>query len=671
MSCLPCCGKTVDPPVPPSGCFTDIDTIMSQNGLITDCHSGIKPEIGEILAVQMQANGFAGIRDPARPIVLGYALSRYSDVVQTPANFPQIYKSESYGGSSVQDSACNFIWWTKNRCLGKQDQYFPQANACGCMGTDPRHVSCSSYVQNDGWYGGNCSFLEGGGGSIGWEWPLNYTVDENPSQPQNLICGGENDECQDYMFGCENGGKCDDATNVCCRFHYKPANTQREYGENEVGTYISELWNYTQVRRRWSYNPEYPPATYDEAKSSMYVGESCPHNGTDLTSDSVEKGCGLTPYQERVSEHLNPDIWEILQFNDKKPIVILNRELELSDPELMDTGLQITGNIADSPISINVSSGAKDIAAGPDFLVALAKYQGIECTGQGAAQQCFQLAGYGSDVLISYPPQWMSGKGITKFRGLFAAYPSSDTPPYYNHLQQSEINPVVYTPDWSPPFKLSAGGERCIITRKNGATETADNNSPTATQETPYVKGTRVETILFDPAIDHKGSSTVPYSPASTGISYNWICQSGCQSCRYPWFGPFSETNFPMQCGIAGGEFDVCPYYQTQYISCNGTAVNVDTGIPLGGFTTCPLPIGGTGTFVESETSVWVNDAQNRYSLNLCDGVQSWKQISCGLHHNVAINQYGTTGGSNVFCWGASYANQCNFNPTAVGLAKK
>lgn len=82
---------------------------------------------------------------------------------------------------------------------------------------------------------------------------------------------------------------------------------------------MSECWLGMGIPyRAGSYSPKYPPATRDEYLKLRSKGVGCPQNeSVDLTQDVI-LGCGLTPYQERVSEHLNPDIWEILQFNDKR-----------------------------------------------------------------------------------------------------------------------------------------------------------------------------------------------------------------------------------------------------------------------------------------------------------------------------------------------------------------
>jgi len=712
---------------------------MSQNGLVTDCHAGIKPQVGEVLAVQMQANGYAGIRESARPIVFGYALSRYRNVVQSRSGEEPVYKSEPGDGSSVQDSPCNFIWWTKNRCLGNQDARFPGANTSGCIGIHPGFLECPSYIENDGgrWDGCNTPNARGGGLDIAWDFLYNYTEGNNPAEPQSMLCDPKNPDLGDWprqfkFPDCESPDTC------CSLIWVSNGNLAAESDENGVGSYISELWDYTSAKRKFTFNPIYPSATKDEIKSSFYKNSiGCPHNNTDLKLDSVIKGCGLTPYQERVSEHLNPDIWEILQFNDKKPVVVLHREIE-SDPEFQDTGLDIVGTIGGTQISLSVDSGAKDIAAGPDFLVALAVMKDYECVDSEeniiqssdateTFSYCYKKAGFGSDVLISFPDTWLQGKGITALSGLFRAWTDSDSFPYYNQKKikrglstgcsdyesgafpeftpraEGEMfgyeNRATMTPEWSPPVKLSAGGERCIITRKNGATVTSTGypvggwifepcvgwnpqweNSVAAsllgdrpTNGQFCSLGPHTETILFDRSKDHMGSATVPYSPVSAGISFNWVCPSQCASCKLAWIGPFSE---PISAGASGCPclLPNCSEYYQSYFSCNGIAIDTETSIPSGGFKQCSSVLGGrTGTFVENV--LWIKD-NGQYDIlstgtDLCKGVQSWKQISCGMHHNVAINNYGISGGSNVFCWGASYANQTDFNPTAINLAKK
>ena len=45
-----CCGGGI--------CSHAIDRIMSKNGLISDCHVGIQPSIGEVLGVSMQSSNF-------------------------------------------------------------------------------------------------------------------------------------------------------------------------------------------------------------------------------------------------------------------------------------------------------------------------------------------------------------------------------------------------------------------------------------------------------------------------------------------------------------------------------------------------------------------------------------------------------------------------------------
>ena len=104
--------------------------IMSKNGLISDCHVGIAPSIGEVLGVSMQASSFSY----QRLCQNGMRTTSGSD--RPTINWPYSLDVNEY---THDKKPCRWLWFTKNRCL-EYDPYFPGANAC----------CCSSYTESVG-----------------------------------------------------------------------------------------------------------------------------------------------------------------------------------------------------------------------------------------------------------------------------------------------------------------------------------------------------------------------------------------------------------------------------------------------------------------------------------------------------------------------------------------
>lgn len=184
---------------------------MSINGLISDCHVGIRPVIGEVLGASMQssdyffeftcASGFKTTTGTKRPTINApYSLDVNDD---TDDKHP-----------------CRWLWWTKNRCL-EYNPYFPGANACCCSG-----------------------YLE--------------SIDLQPD-----LSAGITQNCQAATGGACGGGVWSDSSFQAC---YDPVNPATHL----VGKFDKEIVS-PAFAASWDFNTNYPTATYTETYQASNV----------------------------------------------------------------------------------------------------------------------------------------------------------------------------------------------------------------------------------------------------------------------------------------------------------------------------------------------------------------------------------------------------------------
>lgn len=149
---------------------------MSKNGLISDCHVGIQPSIGEVLGVSMQSSNFYFEFD------CGAAFKTTTGTKRPTINWPY---SLDVNVNTHDQKPCRWLWFTKNRCL-EYDPYFPGANAC----------CCSSYTESVGLFpsanfGTNqlCKEPDRGGACTGGEWVDDGDPCMNPANPATHLVG--------------------------------------------------------------------------------------------------------------------------------------------------------------------------------------------------------------------------------------------------------------------------------------------------------------------------------------------------------------------------------------------------------------------------------------------------------------------------------------------------
>ena len=149
---------------------------MSKNGLISDCHVGIQPSIGEVLGVSMQSSSFYFEFD------CGAAFKTTTGTKRPTINWPY---SLDVNVNTHDQKPCRWLWFTKNRCL-EYDPYFPGANAC----------CCSSYTESVGLFpslsfGSTqlCDEPDRGGACTGGAWVDNWTACMDPTNPATHLVG--------------------------------------------------------------------------------------------------------------------------------------------------------------------------------------------------------------------------------------------------------------------------------------------------------------------------------------------------------------------------------------------------------------------------------------------------------------------------------------------------
>lgn len=149
---------------------------MSKNGLISDCHVGIQPSIGEVLGVSMQASAWSFRTECQNGM-------RYTDGSDRPTiNWPY---SLDVNVNTHDQKPCRWLWFTKNRCL-EYDPYFPGANAC----------CCSAYLDNVALFPNansgtvqRCAIPDSGGACADDAWVDNWTACMDPSIPAGQLVG--------------------------------------------------------------------------------------------------------------------------------------------------------------------------------------------------------------------------------------------------------------------------------------------------------------------------------------------------------------------------------------------------------------------------------------------------------------------------------------------------
>jgi len=256
-----CCCATPEP--------SDVEgRIMSKFGLITECNVGIKPVANDVLACVMQAGSWSQLT-----ICPPYGQAGTSAESRDPIVVPYtLSSSEALSGPDHRPA--HHIWWTKNRCL-EYDLYYPGANACCCSGGEETYS-------------------------------LFFAPEPLPFGDTLQRCGEE-----------DAGGACPDGTFAA------DANACYVVGIQDpqplVGCF-EQLFESNGSSRLfwWSYNPYYPVATVQEQyEAHGTAGQVC------NTYRQNRSNQGLSTYQVRTAKYRQPDIWEILNFNDGRGIAVM------------------------------------------------------------------------------------------------------------------------------------------------------------------------------------------------------------------------------------------------------------------------------------------------------------------------------------------------------------
>lgn len=259
-----CCCATPEP--------SDVEgRIMSKFGLITECNVGIKPVANDVLACVMQASNWSQQFD-CDPFGTSGTTGYDREQIIVPYT---LSVDEAISGTGHRPA--HHIWWTKNRCL-EFDQFYPGANACCCSGGELNYPDFFASVPA----------------------PSGTTLQQ---------CGID-----------DQGGPCADGTFVedanACYLVGDPVGSPQPL----VGKY-EQLWEQTHGTGTlfwWSFNPYYPVATTTEQyEAHGTAGQVC------NTTRQNRNNQGLSTYQVRTAKYRQPDIWEILNFNDGRGIAFM------------------------------------------------------------------------------------------------------------------------------------------------------------------------------------------------------------------------------------------------------------------------------------------------------------------------------------------------------------
>lgn len=201
---------------------------MSKNGLISDCHVGIQPSIGEVLGVSMQSSAFFFQFD------CGAAFKTTTGTKRPTINWPY---SLDVNVNTHDQKPCRWLWFTKNRCL-EYDPYFPGANAC----------CCSSYTE-----------------SVGLFPALAYGTAQ--------LC-----ESSDRGGACT-GGAWADGSSQSCMDPSSPGQLVGKFDKDFSGA------------TPWNFNTNYPTATYDETYAAYYAVDcsAVAYNDSNLGLSTYQK----------------------------------------------------------------------------------------------------------------------------------------------------------------------------------------------------------------------------------------------------------------------------------------------------------------------------------------------------------------------------------------------
>ena len=625
MSTNNCCCVHTPTTVEPKGPCVDSETIMSQTGLITDCHCGIKPVVGEILGVKMQSSNLVvssglgysqtAYGSSAEPVVFGYVLSANTCDVGYLAEQGPVYKpNDCYKSASPNSgNACYWIWWTKNRCL-ELDQYFPSTNFAGCIEQDnPDYMKepCGPYPDRFGGayaHDGRQCFsssihpgaknLYAPGGDFNYK-TLYKDTDKGMLMPDNMIPGR----------ACCSGWDIQNCNEVDTGMQ----------GHNEVGTYTNDDWSSVAggygypVLRSCAWNPKYPASIEGEAPEgfvferkyavwtyscSNLVGNHCWREDNQCPATiSVN---GLTPYQRRVAEERSPDIWEIHEFNNTNPIKIKFLGQSTVD---FPAELKVWGII---PSGYNTWEGVND---GVGYTDISAKGSNL-CAVQQNHNATTYIDNSGDNVVVN-------GHNSRRVR---CAPSTSDMCRVLPGAQimTCHANQGKTTLDYPYPTEnyiknVSTGFVHAVCTRDNDTAEVSKNVFNLNPPRQYYANSipTAFKLSTYQNSFDY-GQIDVPYSPGSYGITYDWISHNNSCGCTGTLFSNISAITTHTGYACEDPNYYLCP---------TGSCRFGNTNLPING--TVDVSCKRDGTIVQPDGTILFDQCSlpnMSWGVLYCDG---------------------------------------------------